>query len=135
MQKIEYWKWTNTIIDFATLSNEKNMFGGYITKKDMIFAYLGTPDNKVHEWYNGGFSSEYNEALKYAKEFGLIEDYIDYEDKYYRALEVIERLTSELEIALNATRSGDSYDLGLYDGITHSLNCLNKLKEDNLNEK
>lgn len=76
-----YWKWKNLIIDFATLSDEKNNYGGYISKKDMVFAYLGTPDDKIHEWYNSKYSSEYNEAYKYAYELGLIEKYVDYEDK------------------------------------------------------
>ena len=47
----------------------------------MVFAYLGTPDDKIHEWYNGKYSSEYNEAYRYAYELNLIEEYIDYEDK------------------------------------------------------
>lgn len=76
-----YWKWKSLIIDFATLSDEKNNYGGYISKKDMVFAYLGTPDDKIHEWYNGKYSSEYNEAYRYAYELNLIEEYIDYEDK------------------------------------------------------
>ncbi|MBO7695233.1 MAG: hypothetical protein J6T10_21635 [Methanobrevibacter sp.] len=80
MKEKTYWKWKNTIIDFKTLSNDKNNYGGYITKKDMVFQYLGTPDEEIHEWYNGGWSSEYNEALRYAKELGLVEDYIDYEE-------------------------------------------------------
>ena len=92
-----YWKWKSLIIDFATLSDEKNNFGGYISKKDMVFAYLGTPDDEIHEWYNGKYSSEYNEAYRYAYELGLIEEYVDYEDK-------IDQLTNnwnELEEYLN----------------------------------
>lgn len=56
-EKIEYWKWKNTIIDFDAISDEKDEYRNYITKKDFIFRYLGTPDNKIHEWYNGGFFS------------------------------------------------------------------------------
>lgn len=82
-KKIEYWKWKNTIIDFNNISNEKDEYGGYATKKDIVFHYLGTPDDDVHEWYNGGFSSEYNTALRYAKQLGLVEDYIDYEEELY----------------------------------------------------
>lgn len=96
-KKIEYWKWKNTIIDFNTISDEKDEYGGYATKKDIVFHYLGTPDNDIHEWYNGGFSSEYNTALRYAKQLGLVEDYIDYEEELYtlksrinKAIEYIE---------------------------------------------
>lgn len=75
-----YWKWKNTIIDFNTISDEKDEYSKYMTKKDLVFRYLGTPDEDIHEWYNGGYSSEYNTALRYAKELGLVEDYIDYEE-------------------------------------------------------
>ena len=80
-KKSQYWVWKNTIIDFDNLSNEKNEYGGYITKKDLIFSQLGTPDKEIHEWYNGKYSSEYNEAYKYAYELNLIEHYRDYEDE------------------------------------------------------
>ena len=80
-KEIEYWQWKNTIIDFNTISDEKIDCNDFITKKDYVFMYLGTPDNEMHEWYKGGFSSEYNEALRYAKQLGLVEDVMDYEDK------------------------------------------------------
>lgn len=48
-RKSQYWVWKNTIIDFDNLSNEKNEYGGYITKKDLIFSQLGTPDKEIHE--------------------------------------------------------------------------------------
>ena len=35
---------------------------------------------EVHRWYNGGWSSEYNGALFYAEEYGLIE-FIDIEEE------------------------------------------------------
>lgn len=79
----EYWQWKNTIIDFNAISDEKIDYNNFITKKDYVFRYLGIPDNEMHEWYSGGFSSEYNEALRYAKQLGLVEDVIDYEDKIY----------------------------------------------------
>lgn len=79
-----YWKWKNTIIDFNTISDEKDEYSKYMTKKDIVFQYLGTPDEDIHEWYNGGYSSEYNTALRYAKELGLVEDYIDYEEIRYQ---------------------------------------------------
>lgn len=95
-KEIEYWKWKNTIIDFNSISDEKDEYGGYATKKDIVFHYLGTPDDNIHEWYNGGFSSEYNTALRYAKQLGLVENYIDYEEELYtlkqRIDETIERI-------------------------------------------
>lgn len=84
MNDKKYWKWKSTIIDFNNIKDEKADFGDYWTKKEMIFHYLGCPDDKIHEWYNGGWSCEYNSALSYAKEYGLVEDYIDYEDKIYQ---------------------------------------------------
>lgn len=89
-EKIIKWKWKNTIIDFNAISDELADYGNYLTKKDMVFHYLGTPDNEIHEWYNGGYSCEYNSALTYAKQLGLVENYIDYENKIW-----------ELESALN----------------------------------
>ena len=79
-KNIKYWKWKSTIIDFNAISDEPIDYADYPKKKEWVFRYLGIPDNDIHEWYNGGFSSEYNRALKYAKELGLIEDYIDYDD-------------------------------------------------------
>lgn len=78
-----YWKWKNTIIDFDVISNETIDYNEYITKKDYIFHYLGTPDKQIHEWYNGGFSSEYNSALRYAKQLGFVVNYIDYDNEIY----------------------------------------------------
>jgi hypothetical protein len=76
-REIEYWKWKSTIIDFDNISDEKISSNDYITKKDWVFRYLGIPDKDVHEWYSGGFSCEYNQALIYAKELDLVEDYED----------------------------------------------------------
>lgn len=99
----EYWQWKNTIIDFNAISDEKIDCNNFITKKDYVFRYLGIPDNEMHEWYSGGFSSEYNEALRYAKQLGLVEDVIDYEDKIYeleqqckKQKEVIDKFKKEL---------------------------------------
>lgn len=97
-EKIIKWKWKNTIIDFNAISDELADYGNYLTKKDMVFHYLGTPDNEIHEWYNGGYSCEYNSALTYAKQLGLVENYIDYEDKIhnlYNALDEIENFLNE----------------------------------------
>lgn len=102
-EKSEYWKWKNTIIDFDTISNEKDEYCDYITKKDIVFRYLGTPDNKVHEWYNGGFSSEYNTALRYAKQLNLVEDYIDYENKIYDLQQRIDKAIKYLEERFDLT--------------------------------
>lgn len=91
-KEIEYWKWKNTIIDFNAISDEKIDCNSWYTKKDWIFQYLGCPDERIHEWYNGGFSCEYNTALRYAKELGLVEDYIDYEDEIYKLQQENEKL-------------------------------------------
>lgn len=82
-KEVRYWKWKSTIIDFNAISDEPIDYADYPKKKEWVFRYLGIPDNDIHEWYNGGFSSEYNRALKYAKELGLIEDYIDYDNIIY----------------------------------------------------
>ena len=95
--KIEYWKWKSTIIDFNNISDEKADFGDYWTKKEMVFHYLGTPDDGIHEWYNGGWSCEYNHALSYAKELGLVETYIDYDDELYNKDKEIERLNNIID--------------------------------------
>ena len=82
-EEVRYWKWKSTIIDFNAISDEPIDYADYPKKKEWVFRYLGIPDNDIHEWYNGGFSSEYNRALKYAKELGLVEDYIDYDNIIY----------------------------------------------------
>ena len=92
-----YWKWKNTIIDFNNISDEKADFGEYWSKKEMIFHYLGVPDNYIHEWYNGGWSCEYNHALSYAKELGLVEDYIDYDDEIYKKQQIIDKAIEYIE--------------------------------------
>lgn len=77
--KKKYWVWKKTIIDFEELPNAY-VEGHYYTKADYIFHYLPLPDTRIHEWYNGGYSSEYNEALWFAEELGLIE-FIDIEEE------------------------------------------------------
>ena len=69
--KYLYWRRKSTIIDFSKIPNEN--------LKEYIFRYLPLPDVEIHRWYNGGQSSEYNDALYYAKEYGLIE-FTDIED-------------------------------------------------------
>ena len=93
----KYWKWKSTIIDFDNIKEEKADFGDYWTKKEMIFHYLGCPDDKIHEWYNGGWSCEYNYALSYAKQYGLVEDYIDYDDELYQKQEIINKQKEVLD--------------------------------------
>ena len=68
-------------------------------KKEWVFRYLGIPDNDIHEWYNGGFSSEYNHALKYAEELELIEDYIDYDDIIYDLKQQLEQRDKIINVA------------------------------------
>lgn len=81
--KIKLWVWKNTIIDFEKLTNKSIEKNDHIKKVDYIFHHLGVPDKKIHEWYNGGWSCEYNEALNYGIQLGLIEWYKDYEAEYY----------------------------------------------------
>ena len=90
-KEVRYWKWKSTIIDFNAISDEPIDYADYPKKKEWVFRYLGIPDNDIHEWYNGGFSSEYNRALKYAKELGLVEDYIDYDDIIYDLKQQLEQ--------------------------------------------
>lgn len=92
-----YWKWKNTIIDFNNISDEKADFGDYWTKKEMIFHYLGTPDDEIHEWYNGGWSTEYNYALSYAKELGLVENYIDYDDELFEKQQQLDKYKNVID--------------------------------------
>lgn len=107
-KEIEYWKWKNTIIDFKNISDEKIDCNNWHTKKDWVFYYLGCPDEEIHEWYNGGFSSEYNRALEYAKELGLVEDYRDYEEEIYNLQQDLtdykERNEKAVEYVKNNTR-------------------------------
>ena len=90
-KEVRYWKWKSTIIDFNAISDEELDYDFHPKKKEWVFRYLGIPDNDIHEWYNGGFSSEYNRALKYAKELGLVEDYIDYDDIIYDLKQQLEQ--------------------------------------------
>ena len=90
-KEVKYWKWKSTIIDFNAISDEPIDYADYPKKKEWVFRYLGIPDNDIHEWYNGGFSSEYNRALKYAKELGLVEDYVDYDDIIYDLKQQLEQ--------------------------------------------
>ena len=124
----KYWKWKNTIIDFNTISDEKDEYSKYMTKKDMVFRYLGTPDEDIHEWYNGGWSSEYNTALRYARELNLVEDYIDYDDELYEKDKEIERLNNiinELEKWLKDEKEATIFDYHF--AIEDVLNKLNEL--------
>lgn len=98
-ENIKYWKWKSTIIDFNAISDEPIDYADYPKKKEWVFRYLGIPDNDIHEWYNGGFSSEYNRALKYAKELGLVEDYIDYDDIIYDLKQQLEQRDKIINIA------------------------------------
>lgn len=129
-KKKEYWQWKSTIIDFDTISDEKADFGDYWTKKDMIFHFLGTPDKKIHEWYNGGWSCEYNNALSYAKELGLVEEYIDYEDKLYEKEEEIARLNKIIDELYSFMKNEASSRADEDDDYYWALcDCLRKLKE------
>ena len=68
-----YWRWKSTIIDFSKIPDEYSYGIDNSSKKDDIFRYLPLPDEKINEWENGWYSTEYNLALGYAEEYGLIE--------------------------------------------------------------
>ena len=94
----KYWKWKSTIIDFDNITDEKADYGfEYMSKKDYVFHFLGCPDKGIHEWYNGGWSSEYNQAIKYAKELDLIEEYRDYDDELFEKQETINKQKEVLD--------------------------------------
>lgn len=71
--KYLYWRWKSTIIDFSKIPDEYTYGTINLSKKEYIFKYLPLPDEEIHTWYNGGWSSEYNEALFSAEVYGLIE--------------------------------------------------------------
>jgi hypothetical protein len=73
---MKYWVWKSQVIDFSKLSKETigHNCSYEPTKAEWIFHYLGIPDEKVHKWVNGSYSCEYNTALDYAYELGLVVD-------------------------------------------------------------
>lgn len=75
-----YWRRKSTTIDFSKIPDEYPNGTINFSKKEYIFKYLPLPDEEIHKWYNGGRSSEYNGALFYAEEYGLIE-FIDIEEE------------------------------------------------------
>lgn len=130
----KYWKWKSLIIDFANLTNEKNDYGEYIKKKDMVFAYLGTPDEEIHEWYYGKYSSEYNEAFRYAKQLNLIEEYIDYDDLLFEKDNEIERLNNILNelkeyLKLEIAEWQDVDNISTRARVEEDKDILDKIKE------
>lgn len=129
----KYWKWKSTIIDFDNIKEEKADFGDYWTKKEMIFHYLGCPDDKIHEWYNGGWSCEYNYALSYAKQYGLVEDYIDYDDELYQKQEIINKQKEILdkikEYCKEETIDNREYrDVAYKDALNNILELLEEIE-------
>ncbi len=132
-EEIEYWKWKNTIIDFNNISDEKIDYDNYHTKKDWVFYYLGCPDEEIHEWYNGGFSSEYNTALRYAKQLGLVEDYIDYEEKIYDLQQENKQLKDRINKAIEyIEKETEIYDKNPIEGswLYNIYKILDLLKGD-----
>ena len=79
-----YWKWIKFDVDFMKYPDDLyqyNRFNQYELNRDSNryklrqgFEYVGLPinDNCANEWYDGGWSSQYNEALKYLIELGFI---------------------------------------------------------------
>lgn len=126
-ENIKYWKWKSTIIDFNAISDEALDYAFHPKKKEWVFRYLGIPDNDIHEWYNGGFSSEYNSALKYAEELGLIEDYIDYDDIIYdlkQQLEQRDNIINKAKTKIKGIAYGGSEDYYI-EKIKNILEILN----------
>jgi DNA replicative helicase MCM subunit Mcm2 (Cdc46/Mcm family) len=89
---MENWKWKKLAIDF---NNYKTDYERKTIRE--IIEWLGIPDNETHEFANGMYSCEYNEAYKKAKQFDLIEKYVDYEQECFdlkvridKAIEYIE---------------------------------------------
>lgn len=123
-----YWKWKNTIIDFDVISNETIDYNEYITKKDYIFHYLGTPDRQIHEWYNGGFSSEYNSALRYARQLGLVVNYVDYDNEIY---ELEQQCKKQKEVIDKAIEYINNHDLTCNENwlVQYERELLDILKE------
>lgn len=130
-----YWKWKNTIIDFDVISNETIDYDEYITKKDYIFHYLGTPDKQIHEWYNGGFSSEYNSALRYAKQLGLVVNYVDYDNEIYELKQqcqeqkkIIDKAIEELKKGLHELDTSRRGEVYIEQYIEEALNMLKEVE-------
>lgn len=78
--KYLYWRWKSTTIDFSKIPDEYPFGIINCSKKEYIFKYLPLPDKEINIWYDGGWSTEYNCALQYAEEYGLIE-FIDIEEE------------------------------------------------------
>ncbi len=84
-----YWEWCKFTVDFKEYQDFKSKYEsldwpketsrkdkyngkGYMLKYG--FHYVGLPDinGGINEWYNGGWSSEYNIALDYLIKLGFI---------------------------------------------------------------
>ena len=82
------WRWKSTSIDFSLFESEWDDTCHKESKRvkmSRICRQLSLPFNKdVHEWENGQFSCEYNEALRHAFELDLVEQvyYIEELDSY-----------------------------------------------------
>ena len=123
------WRWKNTVIDFSRFDDNNYEREDLHYKINQVMYRLPLPfNNEVHEWNNGEYSSEYNEALRYAFDLGLIEQvyylkqfdiYVD-EEAYYayteffynearknEALEVIKK-NIELDEDYSEQKSGST---------------------------
>ena len=80
-----YWRWIKFDVDFNDYEDDVyilNKFNHFTLNRESKryklqqgFEYVGLPnkDDGISEWYNGGWSSEYNHALQCLIELGFIE--------------------------------------------------------------
>jgi hypothetical protein len=84
-----YWEWCKFTIDFREYQDFKSEYNNWDWPEETSYKdkyngngyklqygirYLGLPkiNDGINEWYNGGWSSEYNQALWYLIELGFI---------------------------------------------------------------
>ena len=98
-----------------------------MSKKDYVFHFLGCPDKGIHEWYNGGWSCEYNQAIKYAKELDLIEEYRDYDDELFEKQEIINKYKEVLDKIKEILK--ENIDDEFYINLTNKEKTLYKIND------
>lgn len=103
-----YWKWKSQTIDFAQINDIEMKETNVRYSVSECFAYLGIPDNEVHEWANGIYSTEYNGCLKRAINLGLVEpvwessygSYDEEESSEERLINIVRSLVTDGTIPL-----------------------------------